>query len=127
MENANPAVSAQTRIPPALLEAVADDPAVGRRMFRKMMMVQADRLHRLSLDPNTSHAIRLQIAEWFSKNADFVPRAVGANASAGAPSAILNINFSGDMGASKVAVEMVQEVPQAEQEEPRALETSSAG
>ncbi len=92
MDSANPAVTAQTRIPPALLEAVADDPAVGRRMFRKMMMVQADKLHRLSLDPNTATSLRLQIAEWFSKNADFAPKALAANASAG-PTFSININM----------------------------------
>lgn len=47
MDEQNPAVAAQTRIPPALLEEVGNDPRELERWVRKLYLVNMDKLQRL--------------------------------------------------------------------------------
>jgi hypothetical protein len=63
----NPAIERQTSLPPALLEALDTDPEAMTPHYKKMLAVQAYRLHKLMGSPSIPVGQRVQVAEFFAK------------------------------------------------------------
>lgn len=84
MDDQNPAVAAQTRIPPAMLEAVAKDPRQLTELSRKLLLVRIDKIHRLLNKPEAPASAQMQFAEFLAKVGDVIPKAsAGGNAGPG--------------------------------------------
>lgn len=81
MDDKNPAVAAQTRIPPAMLEAVAKDPKTLTELARKLLLKRIDRMETVLGKPDTPFSHHLQHAEFLSKIGDVVPKASAGGAS----------------------------------------------
>jgi hypothetical protein len=63
----NPAIERQTSLPPALLEALDTDPEAMTPHYKKMLAVQAYRLHKLMGSKAIPVGQRVQVAEFFAK------------------------------------------------------------
>lgn len=87
-EPQNPAVTRHTAVPPALIEAVAQNAAAAQPAIRAMALVQLTELH--GMRHNMTPVQRMQLVEINTKLGDMVPRAAQAAASG---SGAVTINF----------------------------------
>ena len=90
----NPAIERQTALPPALLEALESDPDAMTPHYRKMVAIQAYRLHKLAGSPSMPIGQRVQVLELFSKLAGVDKKGQAAQAASG-PAFSVQIVFSG--------------------------------
>jgi hypothetical protein len=105
MDQNNPARTALTSIPPALLADMANDPKLLRNIAMPMVAMQLDALHRLTLNPNLPTGQRIQIADFTAKIADAYPKASAPTAGAGQERFVLNINMGSNTKPETITVE----------------------
>ena len=90
----NPAEFQLTKIPPALLEQLVEDPRAMDPTFRIMLAINVDRAHRRAEDPNLPLSQRLQLIDTLAKLTDAYPKASVAAAGAGGPALSVQIIFN---------------------------------
>lgn len=89
MDQDNPAVNSLTKMPPALLADVADDPSILKGIATVMSAVQLEGLHRVFNNPATPTGQKIQIFEATSKIAE-----IGAYGKASQPQVTPGTGFS---------------------------------
>lgn len=75
----NPAIERQTIVPPSLLEALDKDPEAMTPHYRKMLAVQAVKMHQILKSPAIPLGQRIQVAEFFAKIAGADKKSQAAN------------------------------------------------
>lgn len=100
-EETNPNVDKLIRVPPALLEAVAEDPAAAQPVFRAKAVLMA---HELFMRRDTMSTVQqIGLMENFAKLGNLTPKVALADGNSGAGFSI-NIVLPGHEGKSKSIV-----------------------